>query len=130
MTLISIGTGNPKPGRGEKVLLGLLSQAREVPNSLIGAFQRNQDMLCRVHGQCRFGDPIDSELGDMRRSCGQSDFVYARYDKVFSAEDVAAAERATTKGFTLDNLELMDFLCDRGSQHALEVVDLAHLGDE
>ncbi|MDP4646175.1 MAG: hypothetical protein NWR03_06360 [Akkermansiaceae bacterium] len=33
-------------------------------------------------------------------------------------------------GFTLDNLELMDFLCEKGAEHAEEIVKLEHFEND
>jgi len=128
MSLVSIGTGGTKLGRGDKLFIDVLAQAKNLPSSLIGSFQQYQDLLCRVHGECRYGPAIDSEVGDLvpvQAGTGKA-FLYCRYDKLFSDEDLREAERFTRKGFTLDNLELMDFLCECGERHANEVVDLSH----
>jgi patatin-like phospholipase/acyl hydrolase len=129
MSVVSIGTGNTKAGRS-KHALDVLSQAKNLPTALIGSFQQYQDLLCRVHGECRHGPPIDGEVGDLARPSGKPGYLYARYDKIFSEEDLRDAEAVTKQGFTLDNLELMDFLCECGTEHAEVVVDLAHFEDE
>jgi len=128
MSLVSIGTGGTKLGRGDKLFIDVLAQAKNLPSSLIGSFQQYQDLLCRVHGECRYGPPIDGEVGDLVPSLpdAKKSFLYCRYDKLFSDEDLREAEAFTRKGFTLDNLELMQFLCECGERHAREVVDLAH----
>lgn len=129
MSIVSIGTGGTKAGR-TKHALDVLSQAKNLPTALIGSFQQYQDLLCRVHGECRFGPPIDGEVGALMRPSGNPEYLYARYDKVFTEEDLREAEKVTKGGFTLDNLELMDFLCEVGANHAEKVVKLSHFGDE
>ena len=54
-----------------------------------------QDFLARVFGDCRFGDPIDREIGDLVGSSGplaRGDklFTYLRYDAELSATGLAA----------------------------------------
>lgn len=129
MSLVSIGTGGTKSGR-DKHALDVLSQAKNLPTALIGSFQQYQDLLCRVHGECRYGPAIDGEVGALMRPSANPEYLYARYDKIFSEEDLAAAQKVTRAGFTLDNLELMDFLCEVGAAHAEAVVKLEHFDDE
>ncbi|MFM2199854.1 MAG: hypothetical protein RLZZ505_3286 [Verrucomicrobiota bacterium] len=129
MSLVSIGTGGTKGGR-TKHALDVLSQAKNLPSALIDSFQRYQDLLCRVHGECRYGPPIDGEVGALTRPSEKPEYLYARYDKVFTDDDLRKAEKVTKKGFTLDNLELMDFLCEVGADHAVKVVKLSHFDDE
>lgn len=129
MSLVSIGTGGMKAGR-TKHALDVLSQAKNLPSALIGSSQQYQDLLCRVHGECRYGTPIDGELGTLVRPSERPEYLYARYDKIFTEEDLRDAEKVTKGGFTLDNLELMDFLQECGAAHAAEVVKLSHFDDE
>ena len=129
MSLVSIGTGGMKAGR-TKHALDVLLQAKNLPSALIGSFQQYQDLLCRVHGECRYGTPIDGELGTLVRPSERPEYLYARYDKIFTEEDLRDAEKVTKGGFTLDNLELMDFLQECGAAHAAEVVKLEHFDNE
>ena len=129
LSLVSIGTGGTRLGRGNKLFVDVLAQAKNIPSSLIGSFSSYQDLLCRVHGECRYGRPIDGEIGEMVRSNPDGHFLYARYDKHFTDEDLKQAEKVTRKGFTLDNLELMDFLIDCGARDAEEIVNLNHFDD-
>lgn len=129
LSLVSIGTGGTKLGRDQH-LLDLVSQAKNVPAALIGSFQQYQDLLCRVHGECRYGAPVDGEVGSMVGPSEKAEYLYARYDKIFTPDDLKAAEKVTKQGFTLDNLELMDFLCECGAAHAEAVVELEHFDDE
>jgi patatin-like phospholipase len=76
MLLISVGTGG---GSGASPSLkasqmNLLYSARSVPMALLTAAQSEQDLLCRIFGRCRYGDPLDTEIGDFI----QSDDVFAR----------------------------------------------------
>lgn len=130
LSLVSIGTGGVRLGRGENHFVDVLSQAKLMPTSLIGSFLQYQDLLCRVHGDCRYGPPVDGEVGDLVRPSADAEFLYARYDKIFTDEDLKAAALVTKGGFTLDNLELMEFLCETGAIHAEKVVKLSHFDDE
>jgi hypothetical protein len=67
--------------------------------------QVDQDMNCRTVGRCSYGDPIDSEIGDMiprqNRTAGESagdpiplsedlgkSFLYARYDVLLNKKNL------------------------------------------
>ena len=104
----------------------LLGQARSIPTALISSAQWIQDLLCRQHGECRYGSPLDSELGDMIRDNPRAAFLYARYDRNIDEADIAAALRVSSKGFSLDNIELMDFLGEMGAAYAEENVRWEH----
>ena len=106
-----------------------LADAVGVPSVVV--FQASDPLRwARVHGECRHGPAIDGEVGELTRPSENPEYLYARYDRVFSDEDLRKAEKVTRAGFTLDNLELMDFLCERGAAHAAEVVRLEHFDDE
>lgn len=129
MSVVSIGTGDTKSGR-VKPALDVLSQAKKLPTALIGSFQLYQDLLstCTASaGTARRSMAWWAILQGHRKKPG---YLYARYDKIFTEADLLAAEAVTRQGFTLDNLELMDFLCECGAANAAEVVDLAHFDDE
>lgn len=85
LLIVSVGTGavdladaslNPSA-------MHLLYQAHSLPRALLGAAQMEQDALCRVFGECRVGDPVDLELGDLigaRGPVAPKLFTYLRYD--------------------------------------------------
>ncbi len=89
LLLVSVGTGrSPKaddhlrPGD-----MNLLFNAGSVPAALMYAALNEQDMLCRVFGRCRYGAPIDRELGDLMQGAGllqQRLFSYVRYNAELS----------------------------------------------
>lgn len=126
MSLVSVGTGRVGTGRGAKRDEHLLGHARSVPAALIGSAQWMQDLLCRQHGECRHGEPLDSEIGDLIRAHPRAAFLYARYDRTVSEAEMEAALKVSRKGFTLDNLELMDFLGEMGRAYAEQAVKLEH----
>jgi len=129
LSLVSIGTGGTRLGRGDKLFVDILAQAKNLPSSLIGSFQLYQDLLCRSYGHCKSGPPIDSEIGDLIRPNNDARYLYARYDKTFNDADLLEAEKVTSRGFTLDNLELMDFLIQQGTLHAEQTVSLSHFDE-
>jgi patatin-like phospholipase/acyl hydrolase len=102
MLLVSIGTGSISGAsptlKGSQ--MSLLYNARTVPLALLDACQNEQDVLCRIFGRCRFGEPIDTEIGDLVESdenvardgggpFAPKKFTYMRYNPNISPEGIA-----------------------------------------
>ncbi|WBH16810.1 patatin-like phospholipase family protein [Sphingomonas radiodurans] len=85
MLLVSVGTGT-SPGAHENLEpddMNLLFNASTVPSALMLSALTEQDALCRIFGDCRAGDPLDMEIGDLIGSQGPLDrklFRYVRYN--------------------------------------------------
>ena len=126
MSLVSIGTGALATGRGSRLKEHLLGLAKDIPAALIGSSQWFQDLLCRQTGECRYGEPLDSEIGDLVRPNPDAKFMYARYDRRITQQDVTSAAQVSKRGIALDNVELMDFLCILGEDYASRAVSLIH----
>ena len=93
LLLVSVGTGtteqvDPALQIGD---LHLLHHARSVPESLIHSAGVQQDYLCRVLGECRYGPRLDAELGDLVGGAGllpEPLFSYVRYDAETTLESL------------------------------------------
>jgi predicted acylesterase/phospholipase RssA len=100
LLVVSVGTGLTTETNPEATAFGLniLELATTLPGVLIGGSQVQQDLMCRVFGECRFGLPIDREVGDLRRSRGPGRklFSYVRYN--------AELDDATLGGLGLGHL--------------------------
>ena len=67
MLIVSVGTGT-SPNANKDLAPGqmnLLYNASSIPSALMFAAANEQDFLCRVFGDCRAGDPLDREVGDL-----------------------------------------------------------------
>ncbi|HTX66053.1 MAG TPA: patatin-like phospholipase family protein [Opitutaceae bacterium] len=101
--------------------------------AFLGTVAMEQDLLCRVLGDCVFGAALDSELGplpgtdDGLLARAEKKFTYVRYDKHFTSAEVAAIEQATGQRFDLDNLKLVGPLQEIGEAYAREYVKPEHL---
>ncbi len=94
MLLVSIGTGtSPKANADlDPHDMNLVYNATSVPSALMFAALNEQDMLCRVFGDCRHGDRLDRELGDLVGASGPADpklFSYLRYNAELSPQWLA-----------------------------------------
>ena len=97
MLVVSVGTGtSPAARQGlEPDEMNLLFNATTIPSALMFAALNEQDLLCRVFGDCRAGDPIDREVGDLVGSDGplqhgQKLFTYLRYNAELTREGLDA----------------------------------------
>ena len=83
MLLVSVGTGaTPRPGAARNVMTAIWSVLMDPRYAALV----EQDFLCRVFGRCIVGDPIDSEVGDLKDMASPSPklFTYARYNAELS----------------------------------------------
>ncbi|MFV2055005.1 MAG: patatin-like phospholipase family protein [Thiohalomonadales bacterium] len=86
MLVVSIGTGT-SPQANKNLSpddMNLFYNAGSVPSALMYSALNEQDMLCRVFGNCLVGDELDREVGDLIGSTGpvapSKLFTYLRYN--------------------------------------------------
>ncbi|MCH7227941.1 patatin-like phospholipase family protein [Haloferula sp. A504] len=133
LRVVSVGTGRAKSstGPGRRDRLGILQDAVNLPIELTESINTEQDLICRVLGQCEFGDPIDMELGDLAGpgvlADGEKKFAYVRYNQVFNRQEVAAAESEFAGRFRPDNFAMIPWLQRAGAAYAQHHVRLEHL---
>lgn len=97
MLIVSVGTGT-SPGVKQGLQaedMNLLFNATTIPSALMFAALNEQDLLCRVFGDCRAGDELDREIGDVCGSVGPLDreqklFSYVRYNAELTRESLDA----------------------------------------
>ena len=135
MLIVSVGTGtapnvNAGLNPGE---MNILYNATTIPSALMFAAQNEQDVLCRVFGDCRFGAPVDRELGDLIPAAGplatdQKLFSYLRYDADISRAGLDAlgcGDVATETVQKLDSIQGIPQLLTVGGKVA-DKVTAAH----
>jgi hypothetical protein len=91
MLIVSVGTGTSPDVRAglQPDQMNLLFNAATIPSALMFAALNEQDLLCRIFGDCCAGDPLDREIGDLIGSVGplghqQKLFTYVRYNTELS----------------------------------------------
>lgn len=94
LLVVSVGTGSTGSVNADLSVfdLDLASVASTVPQSMIAGMQTHTDMLCRLFGDCRFGWPLDMEVGDLIGAAapgGKKLFSYVRYDAGLTTETLA-----------------------------------------
>jgi patatin-like phospholipase/acyl hydrolase len=135
LMVVSIGTGYERVRvlKTDVRRISILDQAEYVPPALLSSISQEQDLMCRVLGDCRFGAPLDSEIGSLTGpgllGAGEKKFAYVRYDRFFPTEETAAMTRRTGQRFTLDNVGLIPYLQEVGAEYATASVRREHLLD-
>jgi hypothetical protein len=76
-----------------------------------------QDLLCRVFGDCRTGDPIDREVGDLIGAVGplkreQKLFTYLRYNTELTRAGLDALGCNDIQPQTVQQLDSIDGIPD------------------
>ncbi|MBV8091150.1 MAG: patatin-like phospholipase family protein [Alphaproteobacteria bacterium] len=97
MLIVSVGTGTSPAARLalDPDEMNLLFNAATIPSALMFAALNEQDLLCRVFGDCRAGEALDREVGDLVGSVGplqreQKLFTYVRYNAELTREGLDA----------------------------------------
>jgi hypothetical protein len=136
MLLVSVGTGTSPDARNglDPDEMNLLFNASTIPSALMFAALNEQDLLCRIFGDCRAGDPIDREVGDLIGSIGpltrdQKLFTYMRYNAELTREGLDKLGCSDVKPETVQKLDSVDGVPDLrrvGKAVAANKVDEAH----
>jgi uncharacterized protein len=115
MLIVSVGTGtSPDARQGlEPDEMNILFNATTIPSALMFAALNEQDLLCRVFGDCRAGDPIDLEVGDLIGSAGplqggQKLFTYLRYNAELTREGLDALGCSDIEPASVQQLDSID----------------------
>jgi len=115
MLIVSVGTGtSPAARQGlDPDEMNLLFNASTIPSALMFAALNEQDLLCRVFGDCRAGEAIDREVGDLVGSAGplqqgQKLFTYLRYNAELTREGLDALGCHDIAPETVQKLDSID----------------------
>jgi hypothetical protein len=97
---------------------------------LIDSNNQQQDLLCRSFGRCQWGEPIDTEVGDMIATefteADHRRFLYSRYNHNLTAEEMKEAE-SIPDYFSVDSLKGIPFWKKLGREFAERSVRIEHL---
>jgi len=130
--VVSVGTGLARarlPGKAASKI-NMLDHIRYIAPALIGSVAAEQDLLCRVIGDCVHGTVWDSEVGALEMPTlldGQEQkFTYARYDQPLDATHPQIRQLPGGQA-QLDNLALIPLLQEIGKGYSDEHVRKEHL---
>lgn len=130
LRVISVGTMRFSSGLPRKIRsLWVGYNAARIPVALIQGIAWEQDFVCRCLGQCIFGEPLDTEIGDLVGAPLPGDrwFGYVRYNKSFKTERMEELLRTDKKLAQLDAVRSIPLLRELGQTYARENVKLEHL---
>jgi predicted acylesterase/phospholipase RssA len=139
MLIVSVGTGGAAKARPELQPDDewLLDHAKNIPSALMNAAAAGWDMACRTLGECRFGAPIDREIGDMVVDgagagawTGGKQFAYVRYDPDVTQSGLTELGLPDVKAEHVQQMDSVQHIKDIqrvGLAYAGQHVKLAHL---
>jgi patatin-like phospholipase/acyl hydrolase len=96
LLVVSIGTGTSPQANADLSPsdMNLIYNAGSLPSALMYAALNEQDLLCRVFGNCLAGDELDREVGDLIGAKGPVGpyklFTYMRYNAELSKDGMQA----------------------------------------
>jgi patatin-like phospholipase/acyl hydrolase len=134
MLIVSVGTGTSPKANADLSAneLNLVYNATTIPSALMFAALNEQDLLCRVFGDCLAGDIIDSEVGDLKGSGIKGIpklFTYLRYNAELTKKgltDLGVGNIKPEHVQALDSVEYIDELQQVGQAAADYCVDAEH----
>jgi len=110
MLVVSVGTGTSPKANADLAPeeMNLVYNAASLPSALMYAALNEQDLLCRVFGQCLAGDALDREVGDLKMVKGPVSpklFTYVRYNAELSDEGL---EKLGLSGIKPEHVQQLD----------------------
>ncbi|HWA10763.1 MAG TPA: patatin-like phospholipase family protein [Opitutaceae bacterium] len=127
LQVVSVGTGHVRMRLKDKLAerIHLLDQATYVVPAIFDSVAREQDLMCRVLGDCVHGVKLENELGDLHGpgllSAAEKKFSYVRYNYEYSRQELEDLLHTSRLQFTMDNLELIPYLQQTGRAYAANV---------
>jgi len=119
MLIVSVGTGTSPDARQslDPAEMNLLFNATAIPAALMYAALNEQDLLCRVFSDCRAGETLDREVGDLVGSAGplqpeQKLFTYLRYNAELTRQGLDALGCRDIAPETVQQLDSIDGIPD------------------
>jgi uncharacterized protein len=130
--VISVGTGAVRARLPQKMAakINMVDQIKYLAPALLGSVAIEQDILCRILGDCLHGAKIDTEIESLNAPSlftqSEQKFTYARYDDPFDVTPSQAKELVTGRA-EMDNLKLIPDLQKAGEEYAKQHVQPEHL---
>jgi hypothetical protein len=128
--VISVGTGmfHVRLPPKEAGRINVLDQMRFVIPTIVSTTSIEQDVACRIMGDCVYGHAIDAIMGQMQApslfGAGEQKFTYVRYDKALDTPELVVTRPLRSE---MDNLKLIPSLAGLGREYAAEHVKWEHL---
>lgn len=113
LLIVSVGSGDTRHKRIGRPAsdITVWRAVMGVPNAMLLATIREQDLLCRTFGRCLTGDPIDVEVGDMRSARTAVEprlFRYHRLNVMLTEEGLTSIGCAHIRPSTVVRIDAAD----------------------
>jgi len=117
LLLVSVGTGTNSGANANLKAdeMNLLYNVTSIPSALLASATYEQDMLCRVFGNCLAGDILDFELGDLTNVKGPTEqklFTYVRYNVELSGAGLSKLGLTSIKPENVQRSDSVEHLDD------------------
>lgn len=121
LLVVSLGTGTSPEANADldPSRMNLLYNAASIPSALMFAALNEQDLLCRVFGNCLHGDVLDREVGDLIDETGEMNwpvknkcFTYVRYNAELSRQGLATLGLKNLKPENVQKLDSVEHIQD------------------
>lgn len=117
LLVVSVGTGAAPDANADLAPgdMNLIYNATRIPSALMYAALNEQDMLCRVFGDCRHGAPLDREQGDLCGAAGSGAvpdklFTYMRYNAELTRAGLDALGLPDIKPEEVQQMDAVEYL--------------------
>jgi len=130
--VVSIGTGDTRTKLRQHAAtdVKVWDAVPYMPPALIGASAVEQDLVCRVLGDCVHGAALDSEIGALDSpsllAAHEQKFTYVRYDQAFDTYQPEGQKLLQAEA-ELDDLKQIPVLQQMGRDYASRHVRRDHL---
>ena len=129
MQVLSIGSGTVKQIRPNLKIreTNVINSVLGMPDTMIQASIREQDILCRTFGRCIYGNKMDPELDDMSTTdtaIKDRLFTYSRVSPDISVEGLSRLgldHIAVDDVFKIDCVDALDQLLEIGAAEAKKI---------
>lgn len=119
MLLVSIGTGTAANANESLTpeQMNIIYNATSLPSAFMFAAANEQDLLCRVFGNCLHGNALDRELWDMQGANGKGPvspklFTYMRYNADLSRAGLDALGLPHIEPRNVQKLDSVDHITE------------------
>jgi len=110
LVVVSVGAGDIRKQRLDKTArhYNIFRSALDVPDALMYATTREQDLLCRTLGRCITGATIDSEVDDMKAHSYPVEPRLFRYHRINPSLSESGLKKIGCAHITAENLFPVD----------------------
>lgn len=110
--LLSLGSGGATATPHPEGAVNALTNLANFPNILMSAASLEQDLLCRIFGECRAGDKLDDKLEELIKGhqvTPEKYFTYLRYQADLSAAGLSELGLSTIDPLAVSQIDSIEY---------------------